>query len=84
MVFTPQTDLVIANYIANYIIQHKAYKQAFIDKHVNFNATTTDIGYGLRADHPLEKAAKNPGKGKFDKIIYGFLVVIGILLIINQ
>jgi nitrate reductase NapA len=70
MVFTPQTDLVIANYIANYIIQNKAYNQEFIDKHVNFNATTTDIGYGLRPDHPLEKAAKNPGKGKFNKISF--------------
>ncbi len=70
IVFTPQTDLVIANYIANYIIQNKAYNQDFIDKHVNFNATTTDIGYGLRPEHPLEKAAKNAGKGKFDKVSF--------------
>ncbi len=68
MIFTPQTDLAIANYIANYIIQHKAYNQDFIDKHVNFNATTTDIGYGLRPEHPLEQAAKNAGKGKFNKV----------------
>ena len=27
MVFTPQTDLAILNYIANYIIQNKAYNQ---------------------------------------------------------
>ncbi|MES9844953.1 MAG: molybdopterin-dependent oxidoreductase, partial [Candidatus Sedimenticola sp. 6PFRAG5] len=40
MVFHPQTDLAIANYIANYIIQNKAYDQSFIDKHVNFNITT--------------------------------------------
>ncbi len=70
IVFTPQTDLVIANYIANYIIQNKAYNQEFIDKHVNFNATTTDIGYGLRPEHPLEQAAKNAGKGKFDKVSF--------------
>ncbi|OEJ67600.1 nitrate reductase catalytic subunit NapA [Magnetovibrio blakemorei] len=70
MVFTPQTDLAIANYIANYIIQNKAYNQDFIDKHVNFNATTTDIGYGLRPEHPLQKAAKNPDKGKFDKVTF--------------
>ncbi len=70
IVFTPQTDLVIANYIANYIIQNKAHNQDFIDKHVNFNATTTDIGYGLRPEHPLEKAAKNAGKGKFDKVSF--------------
>ena len=70
MVFTPQTDLAIANYIANYIIQNKAYNKAFIDKHVVFNATTTDIGYGLRPEHPLEKKAKNPGKGKFNEISF--------------
>jgi len=70
MVFTPQTDLVILNYIANYIIQNKAYNTDFIGKHVNFNATTTDIGYGLRDEHPLQKAAKNPNKGKFNKISF--------------
>ncbi|WP_417790120.1 nitrate reductase catalytic subunit NapA [Terasakiella pusilla] len=70
MVFHPQTDLAILNYIANYIIENKAYNQDFIGKHVNFNATTTDIGYGLRPEHPLEQAAANPGKGKFDKISF--------------
>jgi nitrate reductase NapA len=70
MVFTPQTDLAILNYIANYIIQNKAYNQAFLDKHVNFTSTPTDIGYGLRPDHPLEKKAKNAGKGKLSKISF--------------
>jgi nitrate reductase NapA len=70
MVFTPQTDLAIANYIANYIIQNKAYNQDFIDKHVNFNVTATDIGYGLRPAHPLQKAAKNPDAGKFNKVTF--------------
>ena len=70
MVFVPQTDLAILNYIANYIIENKAYNEEFIGKHVNFNATTTDIGYGLRPEHPLQKAAKNPNKGKFNKISF--------------
>ena len=70
MVFTPQTDLAILNFIANYIIENKAYNEDFINKHVNFNATTEDIGYGLRPEHPLEKAAANPGKGKFNKISF--------------
>jgi nitrate reductase (cytochrome) len=70
MVFTPQTDLAILNYIANYIIQTKAYDQAFLDKHVNITKTMTDIGYGLRPTHPLEKAAKNPGKGKLSKMTF--------------
>jgi len=68
MVFTPQTDLAILNYIANYIIQNKAYNQDFLDKHVNFTKTPTDIGYGLRPEHPLQKKAKNANKGKLSKI----------------
>ena len=70
MIFTPQTDLAILNYIANYIIQNKAYNQAFIDKHVNFTKTPTDIGYGLRPDDPREKNAKNAGKGNLSKISF--------------
>ncbi|MBL3599647.1 MAG: nitrate reductase catalytic subunit NapA [gamma proteobacterium endosymbiont of Lamellibrachia anaximandri] len=70
IIFEPQSDLAIANYIANYIIQTKSYNKDFIGKHVNFNKTTTDIGYGLRPDHPLQKAAKNPNKGKFNKIAF--------------
>jgi len=70
MVFTPQSDLAILNYIANYIIQNKAYNQEFIDNHVNFTKTATDIGYGLRPEHPLEQAAKNAGKGKLSKITF--------------
>lgn len=70
MIFEPQTDLAILNYIANYIIQNKAYNKEFIDKHVNFTKTPTDIGYGLRATDPREKAAKNRNKGKLSKISF--------------
>ena len=69
MVFAPQTDLAILNYIANYIIQNKAYNKKFMDKHVNFTKTPTDIGYGLRPEHELEK--KKTGKGgKLSKISF--------------
>ena len=68
MIFKPQTDLAILNYIANYIVQNDKVNWDFVNKHVNFTKTPTDIGYGLRPDHPLEKAAKNPGKGKLSKI----------------
>ncbi len=64
MVFTPQTDMVILNYIANHIIETRAYDKQFLAKHVNFKTTLTDIGYGLRPEHVLEKKARNRGKGK--------------------
>ncbi|MGI2171364.1 nitrate reductase catalytic subunit NapA [Shewanella sp. MF05960] len=63
MIFKPQTDLVILNFIANYIIQNNAVNKDFVSKHTNFALGVTDIGYGLRPEHPLEKNAKNPGDG---------------------
>ncbi|BCE00080.1 nitrate reductase catalytic subunit NapA [Marinicellulosiphila megalodicopiae] len=64
LIFKPQTDLIIANYIANYIIENDAINWDFVNKHVNFREGETDIGYGLRDTHPLQKAAKNPNSGK--------------------
>ncbi|MFD2167992.1 nitrate reductase catalytic subunit NapA [Thalassotalea euphylliae] len=59
MIFTPQTDLAILNFIANYIIQNDKVNKDFVNKHTNFKMGATDIGYGLRPEHPLEKRAKN-------------------------
>lgn len=70
LVFKPQTDLAILNYIANYIIQNKAYNKEFVEKHVNFTKTATDIGYGLRPEHSLEQAAENAGVGKLTPISF--------------
>ncbi|MBB1235824.1 periplasmic nitrate reductase subunit alpha, partial [Klebsiella pneumoniae] len=61
LTFTPQTDLAILNYIANHIIQTKRVNREFVDKHTVFREGNTDIGYGLRPDHPRQKAAKNAG-----------------------
>lgn len=61
MIFVPQTDLAILNYIANYIIQTGRVNQAFIDKNINFKKSATDIGYGLRPTHALEKNATSNG-----------------------
>ncbi|MDR5750279.1 MULTISPECIES: periplasmic nitrate reductase subunit alpha [unclassified Caballeronia] len=59
LVFTPQSDLAIMNYIANYIIKTNRVNRDFVTKHTVFKEGNTDIGYGLRPDHPLQKAAKN-------------------------
>ena len=61
-IFTPQTDLAILNYIANYIIKNDRVNKSFVSKHVNFKRGNDDIGYGLRPEHPLQKAAKNADK----------------------
>ena len=61
MIFKPQSDLAILNYICNYIIQNGAVNKEFVASHVNFAKGVTDIGYGLRPNHPLEQAAGNNG-----------------------
>ena len=61
LIFHPQSDLAILNYIANYIIQNNAVNKDFVAKHVKFAKGVTDIGYGLRPNHPLEKVAMNNG-----------------------
>ncbi len=62
IIFKPQTDLAILNYIANYIIQNNKVNKDFVAKHVTFKRGTDDIGYGLRAEHPMEVKAKNAAK----------------------
>jgi len=59
IVFSPQSDLAILNYIANYIIQSGNVNQSFVKNHVNFRLGNADIGYGLRDDHPQQKNASN-------------------------
>jgi nitrate reductase NapA len=61
LTFVPQTDLAILNYIANHIIQSNAANRDFVGRHVAFRLANADIGYGLRPEHALQKAAKNAG-----------------------
>ncbi|MGC1466483.1 MAG: periplasmic nitrate reductase subunit alpha [Pseudolabrys sp.] len=58
IVFKPGTDLAILNYIANHIISTGRVNQDFVKRHTTFVKGATDIGYGLRPEHPLEKRAK--------------------------
>ncbi len=62
MVFTPQTDLAILNFIAHYIISNGLVNHSFLKKHVNIRKGNADIGYGLRPTDPLQKAASNANK----------------------
>ena len=61
LIFRPQSDLAILNYICNHIIQSGSVNKDFVAKHVKFAKGVTDIGYGLRPNHPLEQAAGNNG-----------------------
>ncbi|SOY62690.1 nitrate reductase, large subunit, in complex with NapB [Cupriavidus taiwanensis] len=59
VIFKPQTDLAMMNYIAHYIIKNNKVNKDFVNKHTVFKEGVADIGYGLRPEHPLQKAAKN-------------------------
>ncbi len=62
IIFKPQSDLAILNFIANYIIQNNKVDKEFVKKHTVFRRGNPDIGYGLRPEHPLEQKAKNNKK----------------------
>ncbi len=64
IIFKPQTDLAILNYIANYIISHNAVNWDFVKKHVAFKEGPTDIGYGLRASDPREQGQLHRSSAK--------------------
>lgn len=69
VIFKPQSDLAIANFIANYLIQNNAVNLDFVKKHTNFRVGNTDIGYGLRPNHELQQAAGNADKAGGSKEI---------------
>ena len=67
MTFKPQTDLIILNAIARYIIENDKVDHEFLSRHVRFRRGNTDIGYGLRPEDPRQQAATNadnPGGGE--------------------
>src|SRR5690349_24706206 len=59
MIFTPNTDLAILNFIAHHIISTGRVNKEFVAKHVGFALGNADIGYGLRPEDEREKKAKN-------------------------
>jgi nitrate reductase (cytochrome) len=59
IIFKPNTDLAIWNYIAREIVTRNAMDQAFVQRHCVFAAGPVDIGYGMRDTdaraYPAEK-----------------------------
>jgi nitrate reductase NapA len=61
IVFRPGSDLAILNYIAHHIISTGRVNRQFVDDHTSFFVGATDIGYGLRPEHPLQERALGAG-----------------------
>jgi nitrate reductase NapA len=57
IVFRPGTDLAILNFIAHHIISTGRVNEQFVNQHTAFFTGATDIGYGLRPEHPLQQEA---------------------------
>ena len=55
----------LLNAIANHIIKTGRVNRDFVGRHTVFKRGQTDIGYGLRPEHPLQKSAKVPGRRPF-------------------
>jgi len=63
VIFKPQTDLAILNYIGREMVTREgAIDQDFVDKHCIFATGFTEIGYGLDDDHPKEQNQPHRGK----------------------
>lgn len=54
IIFKPNTDLAIANYLLREIIARDAWDKDFVNKHCIFATGAVDIGYGMR---PTDKYA---------------------------
>lgn len=58
IIFKPQSDLAIANGIANLLIRQGRVDRKFIDSHVLFKHGKENIGYGLEDRFRFEEEAK--------------------------
>ena len=65
IIFKPQTDLAIQNYIARYMIEKGAIDKKFVEQALRSSPPgPTDIGYGLPDDHPREQGQTDARQGR--------------------
>ena len=57
MVFSPGSDIAIANAICNYIIQNNLYDQQFLNEHIQFKLGTENLGNAFEDGYD-----KTPGR----------------------
>lgn len=55
--FRPQSDLAIANAIANYLIVNDKYDKKFVEEHVQFKAGTENLGHSFKDDYDVTDGA---------------------------
>ena len=80
IIFRPQTDLLIWNYIAHEILYNKpeAMDEEFVKNHCTFTTGPVDIGYGMRnnPNHPKFADSEKDTVARLVKLEIKVLVVI--------
>jgi nitrate reductase NapA len=69
IVFKPNTDLAIWNYIAREIVNKKAFDKKFVDNHCIFATGPYDIGYGMRGTDKFAFAAEKDTQGRERSVV---------------
>lgn len=64
IIFKPQTDLAIMNYLAREIVTRNAINWDFVNAHCVFATGPTDIGYGMRGSDKFDYPAEKETNGK--------------------
>jgi nitrate reductase NapA len=69
IVFAPNTDLAIWNYLAREILKRGAVDRAFVDRHCVFAAGPTDIGFGMRATDQYAHEAERDTQAREREVV---------------
>jgi nitrate reductase NapA len=69
IIFKPQTDLAVWNYIAREIVQRGAVDHDFVDKHCVFATGPYDIGYGMRATDQYAFDSEKDTQGREREVV---------------
>jgi nitrate reductase NapA len=69
ILFRPQTDLAIANGIANLLIENDMVNRQFVQKHVLFKSGKENIGYGLEDKFKFAEDAKRMDFAKYREYV---------------
>lgn len=69
IVFRPNTDLAIWNYLAREIVARDAVDREFVDRHCVFAAGPTDIGFGMRRTDRFAFAAEKDTQAREMEVV---------------
>ncbi len=69
IIFKPNTDLAILNYILREIVNRGAVEQDFVNKHCIFATGNVDIGYGMRPTDKFAFPAEKDVQKKQNEIV---------------